>query len=83
MDVIHARLPSGEWVTGLEVFRLLYTSIGFGPLVWISRWPLISQLLNAGYGLFARNRLRLTGRCAADACRSAVPERQPADVAGS
>lgn len=63
MAEIHGRLPDGSWVTGVEVFRRLYTSVGFGPLVMITRLPLIRQLLNVGYKLFARNRLKLTGRC--------------------
>ncbi|MBW2525614.1 MAG: DUF393 domain-containing protein [Deltaproteobacteria bacterium] len=66
MDRIHGRLPNGRWVEGVEVFRRLYTAVGFGPLVWVSRLPGIAQLLDWGYRLFAENRLRLTGRCAPD-----------------
>ena len=63
MDEIHGRLPSGEWLVGVEVFRRLYAAVGFGPLVWVSRCPGISHGLNAGYRLFAKYRLKLTGRC--------------------
>lgn len=63
MAEIHGRLTDGRWVTGVEVFRRLYSSVGLGPLVQLTRLPLIRQLLNAGYRVFARNRLRLTGRC--------------------
>jgi len=68
MARIHARLPDGTWLEGVEVFRQLYTIVGFGPLVRLSRLPLITQLLDWGYSVFARNRLRLTGRCTANSC---------------
>jgi predicted DCC family thiol-disulfide oxidoreductase YuxK len=68
MDQMHGRLPDGTWVHGVEVFRKMYAAVGFGPLVWLSRAPGISQILDLGYHVFARNRLRLTGRCT-DACK--------------
>jgi predicted DCC family thiol-disulfide oxidoreductase YuxK len=36
----------------------------------LSRLPLISQLLDIGYSVFAQNRVRLTGRCTAATCPS-------------
>ena len=69
MAEIHGRLPDGTWVTGVEVFRQLYDAVGFGPVVMATRLPLISQILNFGYKVFARNRLRLTGRCSSNTCR--------------
>jgi len=71
MARIHGRLPDGAWITGVEVFRQLYAAIGFGWLVAITRVPGISHLVRAGYHVFAKNRLRLTGRCADGSC--AVP----------
>ncbi len=68
MAQLHARLPDGTWLRGVEVFRRLYTAIGFGPLVWLTRLPLLSQFLDFLYIRFARNRLRLTGRCTDRAC---------------
>lgn len=77
MRRIHGRLPSGELIEGAEVFRRLYAAVGFRRAVAVSRWPGISQLLDVGYTLFAKNRLRLTGRCSSDVCD--VPSRrQPA-----
>jgi predicted DCC family thiol-disulfide oxidoreductase YuxK len=67
MARIHGRLPDGTWVEGVEVFRELYAAVGFGPLVALTRLPGISHLLGAAYRVFARNRLRWTGRCT-DAC---------------
>lgn len=69
MDEIHGRMPSGEWIIGVEVFRQLYAAVGFKLLVWPSRWPGISQLLDWSYRLFAKNRLRLTGRCTTETCK--------------
>lgn len=68
MDRIHGRLPDGTLIEGVEVFRRLYTAVGMGPLVAVSRLPGISQLLDVAYRTFAKNRLRLTGRCAEGAC---------------
>ena len=73
MERIHGRLPDGTWLEGVEVFRRLYAAVGFGPLVALTRLPLIRQLLDLGYTLFAKNRLRLTGRCSPETgCR--LPE---------
>ena len=68
MTQMHGRLPNGTWLKGVEVFRRMYAAAGFGPLVWLSRLPLLSQLLDVGYAAFARRRLRLTGRCTAASC---------------
>ena len=68
MARIHARLPSGELVEGVEVFRQLYGAVGYARLVRLSRAPGVSGLLELGYGWFARHRLRLTGRCDDGAC---------------
>ncbi len=68
MDRIHGRLPDGTLVEGVEVFRRLYAAVGFAPLVALTRLPGIRQLLDVAYHAFARNRLRLTGRCVDGAC---------------
>jgi len=68
MERIHGRLPDGTIVEDVEVFRRLYAAIGFARLVRVSRAPGISQLLGLAYRVFAKSRLRLTGRCADDAC---------------
>jgi len=76
MARIHARTSDGTWMQGVEVFRRLYTAVGFGALVAPTRLPGIAQLLDLGYRWFAKNRLRLTGRCADGACeRPAGPKR--------
>ncbi len=77
MARIQGRLPDGTWIEGVEVFRRLYSAVGFGPVVWVTRLSVISQLMNLGYRVFARNRLRLTGRCLGQTC--AIPS-QPVAV---
>ncbi|MCA9609543.1 MAG: DUF393 domain-containing protein [Myxococcales bacterium] len=63
MERIHGRLPDGTMIEGVEVFRRLYGAVGFGPLVWLSRLPPLTQLLDLAYEVFAAHRLRWTGRC--------------------
>ena len=62
MAQIHGRTANGQWVTGVEVFRRLYSLIGWNLLVAPTRWPLIRNFCELGYHWFARNRLWLTAR---------------------
>lgn len=68
MAHIHGRLAGGQWIRGVEVFRQLYSAMGLGWLMAPTRLPGIRHLLDACYELFARNRLRWTGRCRDGAC---------------
>ncbi|QQR88722.1 MAG: DUF393 domain-containing protein [Myxococcales bacterium] len=68
MDKIHARLPSGEILVGVEVFRQMYTLLGFPRLVALSRLAGVETALNWSYGKFAKNRLKWTGRCTRENC---------------
>lgn len=62
MAQIHARSADGTWVTGADVFRALYAGVGFVTLAELSAVPLVRQAVDASYQVFAKNRLRLTGR---------------------
>jgi predicted DCC family thiol-disulfide oxidoreductase YuxK len=66
MAAMHVRLPDGTWAVGVEAFRRIYSLLGFGWLVRLSRLPGLRQLLDVCYRVFARNRMRLQGTCAAD-----------------
>ena len=79
MARIHGRLPDGALIDGVEVFRRLYTAVGFGPAVALTRLPGVTQLLDAAYAGFARRRVRLGARCDAQTC---TPSRSPADTPG-
>jgi predicted DCC family thiol-disulfide oxidoreductase YuxK len=63
MSRIQGRLQDGTWIEGVEVFRRLYDAVGYRKLVRLTRLPLVSAALDAAYALFAKNRLKLTGRC--------------------
>ena len=58
---IHAILPDGSIITGMEVFRRLYATIGLGWLLAPTGWPGLRRLFDWGYKVFARNRVRLGG----------------------
>ncbi|MDH4182548.1 MAG: DUF393 domain-containing protein [Betaproteobacteria bacterium] len=72
MARIHARLPDGTMVDGVEVFRRLYAAVGFAPVAALTRLPGVAQFLDVAYDAFAKRRVRLGGRCEAGACASGV-----------
>ena len=75
MARIHAVLPDGRLIEGMEVFRRAYAAVGLGWLLAPSRWPGVGRLFDAAYRSFARNRLRWTGReaaCEAGHCEVAA-----------
>jgi hypothetical protein len=51
MDRIHGRLPEGTPIEGVEMFRRLYTAVGFGPLVAVTRLPGVAQLVDIATAL--------------------------------
>ena len=63
-------------IEGMEVFRRAYAAVGLGWLLAPSRWPVVGLLFDAAYRVFARNRLRWTGR-AAIACEAGHCEAAP------
>jgi predicted DCC family thiol-disulfide oxidoreductase YuxK len=68
MGAIHGRVEDAPLVEGVEVFRQLYGRVGFSALIWLSRVPGIVQLLELSYVMFAKNRLKWTGRCDEGLC---------------
>jgi predicted DCC family thiol-disulfide oxidoreductase YuxK len=62
MREIHGRYGDGRYVTGVEVFREIYSRIGFARLVKPSRWPVIRTILNGSYSLFAKIRYHFAMR---------------------
>lgn len=80
MARIHGVLPDGNIVEGLEVFRRVYAAVGFGWLMAPTRWPLLRDVSEAGYRIFAQNRLRWTGReadCINGRCQLAASPSHP------
>lgn len=74
MEEMQGRLPDGSWVSGVEVFRRLYSAIGLRWLVAPTRLPGISHSLDYLYQHFARHRLKLTGRCQQGQCTVKPPQ---------
>lgn len=80
---IHGVLPDGTVIEGVEVFRRVYAAVGLGWLMAPTRWPGLRRLAELAYRIFARNRLRWTGRasaCEAERCQ-VVAARAPASSA--
>lgn len=74
MKEIHGKYDDGTYVTGVEVFREIYQRIGFGVLVKPTRLPLVRNVLNLFYSLFAKirfasamRRIKKADRCG-EAC---------------
>jgi predicted DCC family thiol-disulfide oxidoreductase YuxK len=76
MARIHGVLPDGTVIEGVEVFRRAYAAVGLGWLMAPTRWPGLRRLADLAYRIFARNRLRWTGRasaCEAGRCQVVTP----------
>lgn len=76
MGRIHAVLPGGTVVSGIEVFRNVYEALGMG---WVYSWtnlPVFGKLAGVAYDFWADRRLQWTGRPALD---EIVKMRQKAD----
>ena len=62
MKEIHGRDANGNFVTGVNVFREIYSRIGFGRLVSISRLPVLKSALDVAYRIFAYFRFKHASR---------------------
>jgi predicted DCC family thiol-disulfide oxidoreductase YuxK len=73
MGRIHGLRPDGTVLRDVAVFREAYRLVGLGWLYAPTDWPLLRPLVNGAYHLWARWRLRITGRPDLDqlcGCRS-------------
>jgi predicted DCC family thiol-disulfide oxidoreductase YuxK len=55
-------LPDQTVVVGVEVFRRTYEAIGLGWVFQLTKLPIVGQIADSFYDLWAENRLKLTGR---------------------
>jgi predicted DCC family thiol-disulfide oxidoreductase YuxK len=62
MGRIHAVLPDGTVLQGVEVFRRIYEALGIGWIYAATQWPVIGPLVDWTYDIWANWRLKLTGR---------------------
>lgn len=59
MAQIHAQLPDGTIVVGMEAFRRAYAAIGRGWLIAWTGWPIIKPITDMWYRWFAKRRMRI------------------------
>ncbi|KAJ8908312.1 hypothetical protein NDN08_005025 [Rhodosorus marinus] len=62
MGRIHAVLPDGSVVTGVKVFQKTYDVIGLGWLFEATKLPVVGNIADGVYDVWAKYRLRITGR---------------------
>ncbi len=68
---IHAILPDGSVVTGMEAFRRIYDALGMGWLWRWTGWPILRSIFDVLYAGFAKVRPRLqcfSRKCVNNAC---------------
>lgn len=80
MGRIHAILADGTVITDLEVFRQVYEILGMGWVYAITKIPIVGKIADQLYGIWAKYRLRLTGRPDLD---TVLAERQQKTLAES
>lgn len=59
MGKLHVRDADQRWYLGMDASRALYAVLGYRKLVWISCLPVIRLIMDIGYRVFARYRVRL------------------------
>jgi predicted DCC family thiol-disulfide oxidoreductase YuxK len=57
--LIHGMMADGTIVRGVEVFRQVYSELGLGWLLAPTGWPVLKQVFDLLYLLFAKNRIRI------------------------
>jgi len=72
MGTLHGVFPDGRKTRGVETFREAYRAEGLGWVLAPTGWPVLREIFDALYVLFARYRVRLGGAfgrpCAGDRC---------------
>lgn len=62
MERIHGVLADGTVLQNVAVFRYIYEILGLGWVYGITKIPAIGRLADWVYGIWAKYRLKLTGR---------------------
>jgi len=61
LAIIHARLPDGRLVTGVEAFIAVWDRLsGFKRFAGVARWRPVTWMLGKGYAWYAPRRKRVT-----------------------
>lgn len=75
---VHALLPDGRVVAGMEALRHAYAALGWGWLLAPTGWPVLRPLFDRFYALFARHRMRFSR----PACGGVAPPTHPVSRPG-
>lgn len=62
MERIHGVYPDGSFVVDIAAFKAFYELVGLGWVYKITEVEFVNKALNAVYGVWAKNRLAVTGR---------------------
>ena len=62
MERIHGIYPDGSFVVDIAAFKAFYELVGLGWVYKITEVGFVNKALNAVYGVWAANRLSITGR---------------------
>jgi len=62
MKRIHAVMEDGQVISGVEVFRKVYETVGLGWVWAVTQIPGIAWLAEGGYRVWAGWRMKITGR---------------------
>ena len=60
MTAIHAITADGKVIKGVPVFLMAYEQVNLGWLFRVTTWPVVKQIVEMGYDLFAKYRTNLT-----------------------
>lgn len=60
-DILHAKLPGGRIILGLDVTYKAWQIVGRGYWIAPLRWPVIRWFADKAYLWFARNRYKISG----------------------
>ena len=82
MGRIHAVLPDGTVIEGIDVFRRVYEALGMGWVYAATRWPVVGAIANKIYDLWAKLRLAATGRPDLDTIIAVRQQRLQAQSSG-
>lgn len=56
---IYAQLSDGQLIHGVEVFRKVYAAIGLGWLMVPTNIPILRNIFDFAYKIFARHRIKI------------------------
>lgn len=62
MEEMHVIDEKNTVHRGIPAFSVMYTAVGLGWLGRLIMWPRVRPVMDQFYGIFARNRLKWTGR---------------------